>query len=220
MKTKFLFILCFFTSFAFAHEYKVGSGNKYDFTMKSGAKAELNIYVSESSFSKLGIEYHFISKGLIQTQMWQQFIFKIVDKEPLAIEAGYVKTQELPSPETLTSDYLYVNKGVQVNDFMFSKKSEIEKFKLKNELIEVAAGDVVATHYRKKNGGQTVDFWISDEAGAIGLVKLVSDNPQNPNQQYTIELKSLIKNVKPTIDPKKAVPLSEKGKSVLASPVK
>lgn len=220
MKIKLFLMLLFCTCSAFSVEYKVGSGNKYNFKMKSGASAELNIYISESSFSKLGVEYHFASKDLLQIQMWQQFIFKIIDKGPLSIVAGYVKTKELPSAEALTSDYLYVNKGVQVNDFMFAKRSEIEKYKIKNELIEVPAGDVVATHYRKKNGNQTVDFWISEEAGAIGLVKLESHNPKDTQQQYSIELISLIKNVKPMIDPIKAVPLTEKGKSVLASPLK
>lgn len=220
MKIKTFILFFFISTFSMAADYVVGSGNKYQFKMKQGGSAELNIYISESSFSKLGVEYHFASQGLIQAQMWQQFIFKIIDRGPLMIESAYVKTPELPKPEALTSEYLHVNKGVQVNDFMFTQRSEIEKFKIKNELLEVPAGEVVATHYRKKNNGQTIDFWISDEAGAIGLVKLVSSNPKNIEQEYSIELKSLIKNVKRTINPNDAVKLTDKGKSVLAKPVK
>lgn len=206
---------------AIAESFQKGTGSQFVMTAKGQSKVDLNIYVSESSFTRLGIEYYFaVGNGLFKTQMWQQYIFKIVDNGPLNIEAGYIKTPELDKSETLTEEYFHTNKGVQVNDFIFSKRSEINKYKIGQETIEVPAGSLIATHYQKKNNGQTVDFWISDIVKPIGLVKLISRNPKISKQNYLIELKSLLKNVKSEIDPKKSVPLSKKGKELLASPSK
>lgn len=62
---------------------------------------------------------------------------------------------------------------------------------------------------------QTIDFWISDKAGAMGLVKLISQGKKDKNHNYRIELQALIKNVKAKINKKEAVPLSEKGRLFL-----
>ena len=51
-------------------------------------------------------------------------------------------------------------------------------------------------------------------------MKLISKNPKVAQQNYEIELVSLLKNVKATIDPKKTVPLTKKGKAALAIPLK
>lgn len=203
-----------------AEAFKQGTGSRYKMVSENGTTADLSIYISESSFTKLGVEYFFSTDGIIKSQMWQQFIFKIVDNGPLAIQAGYIKTSEFPKPEALTSEYLNVNNGVQVNDFIFAKKKELDKFKIKQELVEVPAGEIIATHYRKKRNGQVVDFWITDETKPIGLVKLISKNPKNPDHNYQLELLNLLKNVKPTITPKVAVPLTDKGKSILPKPLK
>jgi hypothetical protein len=219
MKIFRIFLILSFSLSTYASDYVAGTGSSFNLSMEKGGNANLNIIISESSFTKLGIEYHFSTSGLLATNMWQQFVFKIIDGGPLAIEAGYVKTPELPKPEELTSEYLNVNRGVQVNDFLFAKKEEIEKFKIGQELVEVPAGEIIATHYRKSRNGQIVDFWIADEAKPIGLVKLKSHNDDNIDHNYTIELTSLLKNVKATIDPKEAVPLTDKGKEFLAKPL-
>jgi hypothetical protein len=206
--------------FAFAADTFVkGSGS--EFSMKSnGISSKLNIYITKSSFTKLGIEYYFETSGFIQKKMWQQFILGIHSDGPLSIEAAYVKTPELSKPEKLTSEYLNVNKGVKLEQFFFSNKSQIDKYKVGNENIEVPAGSLQAVHYRKKNNGQVVDFWISDQVKPIGLVKLSSKNEKVMEQNYEIELVSLLVNVKATIDPEKSGPLTEKGKEALAIPIK
>lgn len=217
------FLFLFFFSISLiasgADEFVKGSGS--EFSMNSnGVSSKLNIYISESSFSRLGIEYHFMTTGLIQKQMWQQFVMGLHSDGPLSMEAGYVKTPELKKPEKLTSEYLNVNKGVQLDQFFFSKKSELDKYKIGVEKIEVPAGNLQATHYRKKNNGQVVDFWISDTVKPIGMVKLISKNSKVVEHNYEIELVSLLRNVKATIDPKKAVALTDEGKKALAIPLK
>ena len=108
------------------------------------------------------------------------------------------------------------NKGVQVEDFLFSKREDIEKFFVGNEQVEIPAGSIMTRHYRKTNNGQTVDFWIADKVGPISLVKLESKSKENKNANYKIELASLLRNVKPTIDPKQAIPLTEETAKVLS----
>lgn len=200
-------------------KFTIGSGS--EFSMNSnGISSKLNIYITESSFTRLGIEYYFETSGFIQKKMWQQFILGIHNDGPLSIEAAYVKTPELSKPEKLTSEYLNVNKGVKLEQFFFSNKSQIDKYKVGSESIEVPAGNLTAIHYRKKNNGQVVDFWISDQVKPIGLVKLSSKNPKVAEQNYEIELVSLLVNVKATIDSKKSRSLTEAGKKALAIPLK
>ncbi len=202
-----------------ADVFESGSGS--EFSMKSnGISSKLNIYITESSFTRLGIEYYFETSGFIQKKMWQQFILGIHNDGPLSVEAAYVKTPELKKAEQLTSEYLNVNKGVKLEQFFFSNKSQIDKFKVGSENIEVPAGNLQATHYQKKNNGQVVDFWISDKVKPIGLVKLSSKNPKVMEQNYEIELVSLLVNVKATIDPKNSGPLTDEGKKALAIPLK
>lgn len=89
-----------------------------------------------------------------------------------------------------------------------------------DEMIEVPAGATEATHYRKSNQGQTVDFWIADQAKSIGLVKLVSKSNIKANQNHTISLFSLFKNVSPKINSHKDKPLDERGKPFIITPLK
>lgn len=210
------FVLFFFTtSFAGTKEYTPGTGSEFKFTSENGEKVNLSIYITESSFSKLGVEYFFSTSGLIQTQVWQQFIMGIADSG-LSLDNGYVLSSDMKAPEIMTKEFRENNgNGVDVQDFFFSKSSEIEKFKMGVEKIEVPAGNITTTHYQKKRGDQTVDFWISDNAGAIGLVKLVSKGKPNTNHNYKIELASLLKNVKAKIKPSEAVPLTDKGRMFL-----
>lgn len=194
-------------------EYIVGAGSEFKFTGDSGEKVALSIYITESSFTKLGVEYFMSSGGFMGVQAWQQFILGINDSG-LNMQEGYVLSAEMKAPEIMTKEFRENNQnGVQVEDFFFTKESDIEKFKIGVERIEVPAGSITSTHYRKKRADQTVDFWISDKAGAIGLVKLESKGGKTQN--YKIELQSLITNVKPKIDPRIAVPLTEKGEKFI-----
>ena len=202
--------------FAGTKEYIVGSGSEFKFIGNKGENVSLSIYVSESSFNKLGIEYFFsATNSFIPVQVWQQYQMGIKEKG-LSLDAGYVLSDDMKSPEIMNQEFMKNNPdGVDVTDFFFQKQTDIDKFKIGNEQIEVPAGSIQTTHYRKNRDKQTVDFWISDAAGAIGLVKLISKGQNADEHNYTIELMSLLKNVKPKIDPKNAVPLSDKGRRFL-----
>lgn len=195
-----------------------GKGSTFNLIMKD-SRANLSIYIAEAKTNLVSIEYFMeVKDSLLPIQMWQQFEIQVNPGKLAQITKGFVQTKELKQPETMTSDYLQGFDGVQVNDFLFNTKEELDKNKVAVEEVSVPAGKTKATHYRTKNNDQTVDYWISDEAKPIGLVKLVSTNPKKIDQEYTIELVSLMKNVKPYIVPQNAVPLTELGKSFLAKP--
>ena len=219
---KLTFFLLFYSSLSCAgtKEYVVGSGSEFKFISENGEKVSLSIYVTQSSFTKLGIEYYFTTAGFMGVEAWQQYIMGISDTG-LSLDEGYVQSPEMKHPEIMTKAFRENNEnGVVVEDFFFSNLAEIDKYKIGIESAEVPAGNIQSTHYRKTRAEQTVDFWISDKAGAIGLVKLVSTGLKDKNQNYRIELMSLLKKVKTKINPKDAVPLTDKGKMFLGKNVK
>ena len=77
----------------------------------------------------------------------------------------------------------------------------MDKDKVGDELVEIAAGSTKATHNRTTGNGQKVDYWISNDAKPMGLVMLVSKIEKNENQNYSLELISLMENVKAKIVP-------------------
>lgn len=201
-------------------KFPVGSGSKFKMEMASGGTPiDVAIYVASNKASSVNIEYFIETQsGFVAINMWQQFEIDLGSGFGAQIKAGYVKTKELPKPEIMTSEYLVGGNGVQVNDFLFNDPKVLEKNKVGNETIQILAGETKTSHYRTSNNGQTVDYWISDEAKPIGLVKLTSKHLKDNNQNYSLELAGLMRNVKPMIDPATAVPLTNAGKSFLVKP--
>lgn len=222
MKTKLA--VAFFLSFSalaagLRESFPEGKGSLYQLEVQ-GQKIpfDVSIYVAGVTTSEVRIEYFIASReSLVPIEMWQQFEIA-PESSGTKIRRGFVQTRELKNPETLTGDYLRGSGGLDVNDFLFSSLAQIDQFKVGEESVSVPAGKDQATHYRKKSGEQTLDYWISPSAKPMGLVKLVSTHPSDPKKNYKLELTSLMKNVKPYIDPTKAVPLSDLGKSFLAKP--
>lgn len=220
MKTSLIILLLSFHLLAEA-VFQKGSGAEYQLKFKDSTAANISIYLADVQNKTMSIEYFFNnSAGLIPINFWQQYQVKKEGSGPIELINGYVYAPEFKAPEKITKEYFNVNKGVEVNDFLFTKKGEIQKFYLGDEEVTVPAGTVKASHYRKSKNGQTIDFWISEVARPIGLIKLVSQQVGNPTNNYQLELTSLVKNVKATIDPKQAKPLSKYGKAYLAKPNK
>lgn len=222
MKNKFLLALLYSgTALAadLTKSFPPGKGSIYELEVK-GQKipVTVSIYVAASTTEKVSIEY-FLSSGqsLLPVEMWQQFAIAPSPSGTKVI-AGYVQTKELKAPEILTPEYLEGLDGVRVNDFLFSSEGELNRNKVGEEEVVVPAGKDKAVHYRTVSGSQTIDYWISDSAKPIGLVKLTSSHPSDEKKNYSLALTTLMKNVKPYIDPAKAVPLSALGKSLLAKP--
>ncbi len=216
MKIFFPFLFFFFLPLAsFSNEYTVGTGAQYKFFGEQAVAVDLSIYISESSFNKLGIEYFFLAGGFLGVASWQQYILSM-STSGMNLQEGYIQSTDMKHPEKMNKEFLENNQdGVRLEDFLFFQGPQMEKYRLALETVEVPAGKILATHYRKKRDEQVVDFWIAEKVAPIGLVKLISSGIKDKNQNYKIELSSLLKNVKIKINPANATPLSEKGRMFL-----
>lgn len=211
MNFKFILLNLFIFSLS-VNAFEVGTGSQFIMTLQN-QKVDLEIYVAKSDVKSVSIEMHMGTKGIISSNLWQQFEFKNYGQGPISIEAGYILLDSTDKPEVLSAEFYHQNKGLQVQDFLFAKNSNIEGDLIGKEMVELTAGDLYATHYRKKRDGQIIDFWISDKVKPIGLVKLVSQSTKDKSNNYELELSSLIKNVKPSIDSSVAIPMTKKTKS-------
>lgn len=214
----FLFSLSCFAQ-NLSTSFPAGTGAAYKVKMKKDpTPILLSIYVAGTRVDSVHIEYFMETKGLVPVQMWQQFEIG-VSANGAEVRKGYVQTKELTDAEVMPVEYLKgAQDGIKVNDFLFSDKKILDKDKIGVEMVEVAAGTTKATHYRTTGNGQTVDYWISDDAKPMGLVMLVSRSATQENQNYSLEMVNLIRDIKAKILPEKAVPLSAKGKGLLAKP--
>jgi hypothetical protein len=73
---------------------------------------------------------------------------------------------------------------------------------VKEETIKVAAGSFKTKHYRDKTAqGDTFDFWVSDSAPPLGLVKIEGEQKSNPAARGPVkfELTAMGKDAKPAI---------------------
>ena len=198
-------------SLGLGQTFEKGKGAEYLFIDSNKSKVLLDIYVADSSFTQLSVEYFFRDTfGL--TKMWQRFDMEVTGNGPLNIKKGYLQNDSTPKAFIMTDEFLKVNRGgVEVADFVFAKQEQIDGDKIGEEVVETPGGSLFCLHYRKKHHEQTVDFWISDSIKPIGLVKLVSTGKQAAHQ-YTVELNSLLEKVPAHIDPQQAQILTEKDK--------
>ncbi len=210
MITKFvLFFILFILICSF--KFQKGTGAQYELTSKEG-NADLSIYVGDVSDHNMAVEFYFGTGGVLASHMWQQFDFELKGSSPVKIEKGYVLFDPTEAPEVMPKKLFKLNKGLQVEDFLFVSHGQIKKDFVADELVEVPAGSIVAKHYKKHANGQVVDFWIADEVKPVGLIKLVSKSKTNASSNYTIELKTLLTNVRPVINPGKAKVMSKESK--------
>jgi hypothetical protein len=191
-------------------KFEVGKGA--EFTMKSQGLADttnLQIYIAESSFSQLSIEMHFSDQMQI-LEVTQRFDMTLKDKGPLSIEKGYFQGPDTKGALIMTKEFFEINSdGVLLTNFLFSKKEDINKNKIGEEIVEVPGGTLYCTHYQKKRADQTVDFWINDKVKPIGLVKLVSKGKKG-SHNYTVVLNNILTGAKAKINTKKARPVTRK----------
>jgi hypothetical protein len=219
-KSLFFIVLLFLPEVSLSKDltklFPKGSGSKFKVYTKSGGEIDLSIYISNVEKTKVSIEYFMVSKSLLgEDKLWQQFELNF--DTTLQLKKGYILSPKMKNPENIPDVVLEGDDGLKVNDFLFSNPENLKKLLVKVEKIKLPAGETKAYHYRRTNNDHTVDFWISDEAKPIGLVKLISKSETKKKHNYTIFLSSIVKNVKPVIDPSKSVPLSKEGKRIFSN---
>ncbi|MEI8345916.1 MAG: hypothetical protein WCG27_00505 [Pseudomonadota bacterium] len=221
MKTLITFIVLLLagnTSYAqLSKTFQNGTGNQYKIYFKDGGEVNLAIYVAYSDKESIALEYYLEESQVKSVRLWKYFTLKKAATGPTTILNGYLLLPEMNGvPEIMEAKHWQGQDGLSLNNFLLNNPEQLKKIKVGEEEITIPAGKVKAIHYRHKqaNENQQLDFWISDEAKPIGLVKLVSEGKKS-DANYSIMLTSMIKNITPTIDPKKAVPLTNKGKAIL-----
>lgn len=184
--------------------------------MSSGI-AQIAITVANRTSSDVALEFYFKDQSFTGIEMWQRFHVQPNGKK-LSLSQGYVLMPQLGGdPFILTDEYLKGFDGAQISTFMFESADELRQSKVGIEKITVPAGTVEATHYRIIDRDQTVDFWNHESAKPIGIVKMISTG-KSLKHNYSLELKSLMTNSAPKIDPKKARPLTKEAKEFLPKP--
>ncbi|MCC7405736.1 MAG: hypothetical protein IT288_15155 [Bdellovibrionales bacterium] len=189
-----------------------GTGARFDMKLSTGA-AEVAIIVADTSNSESAVEYYFKDLSWTGIEMWQRFHLRPEGKK-MRLADGFILMPQFGQAMKLTPEYLQGFDGVQLSSFMMESSAEFNAHKVGVEKVTVPAGTVEATHYRVQQRGQTIDFWVHDSAKPVGVVKVVSSGKEIKHN-YTMELRSLIQNAQPKIDPSKAGPLTKEAKEFL-----
>lgn len=190
-----------------SESFPIGSGAQFELSLaKDEMPATLLLSVADvrDSSQEIEIEYFVSSPGFPKPiELWQHFIFKKTDQ--MKVTDGFISTRLIKEPRRLPQDMLKASEGsADLNEFLFmdEKRAGLGK----KESISVLGGTTEATKYNITSNGQTIEFWLSNEAKPFGLVKLISSGKEKKNN-YTIELKSLVKNVSPKIKPSSDIKL-------------
>ncbi|MFM8551279.1 MAG: hypothetical protein ACKOCD_03060 [Nitrospiraceae bacterium] len=193
-----------------------GSGSR--FTLQSqGSTFDLNVGLVkvDAAANRAVIEVY--AADQFSAPLWQQFTLDVKGTRP-AVESGYIQVGN-KAPMTLPKQYLSGIGNLDVGMFLLSEAdlragSGKDLKSLGQETITIAAGTVTCLHYRVEKDGQTLDFWASDEAKPIGLVRMVSAGKKK-EENYQLELQELLSGIAAKIDPSKAGPLSDDMKAIL-----
>jgi len=201
--------------------FKIGEGAKYFMKTPGSADAEVSIYFTDVKKESISVEFFVDAQNtLVPVKLYQQFLLAKKTDGSLMIKEGYFQGQSQKNPQKMSGESFSNNNGVELNDFLFSDEKTLNSALVEAATLKTPAGTLSTNHYRKSRNNQTVDFWISKEAKPLGLVKLVSTGPKNSNQNYELELISLLKNVKAAINPKDAKEMDAKEKTLINMPLK
>jgi len=196
--------------------YKKGEGAKYYMKMQNNPDAEISIYFAEVKKENISIEFFIYAQNtLIPIKLYQQFLLAKKADGSLMMKESYIQGPDEKFPQRMSPETFTNHNGIELNDFFFSDEKKLKTSLVGNEDLQIVAGKTKTQHYRKINNGQHIDFWVSDDSKPLGLVKLISKNEKVAEQNYTIELQAILKNVSATINPKNAKPLDKNGKKLL-----
>ena len=201
--------------------FKIGEGAKYYIKTQNNADVEVSIYFADVKKESISVEFFMDAQNtLVPVKLYQQFLLSKKTDGSLTIKEGYIQGPDQKHPQKMSSDSFSNHNGTELNDFLFSDEKTLNTALVEVATLKTQAGTLSANHYRKSHNNQTVDFWIAKEAKPLGLVKLVSTGSKNSNQNYELELISLLKNVKAAINPKEAKKMDAKGKALINTPLK
>jgi hypothetical protein len=193
-------------------------GNGSRFSLQSqGSTFDMNVGLVKVDVAASRAVIEIYASDQFSDPLWQQFALEVKGDRP-SVESGYIQVGN-KAPMVLTKQYLSGIGNLDVGMFLVSEAdlragTSKDLKSLGQETITSAAGQVKCLHYRVEKGGQTLDFWASDEAKPIGLVRMISTGKKKEDN-YQLELKELLSGIAAKIDPAKAGPLSDEMKAIL-----
>jgi hypothetical protein len=198
-----------------------GGGSRFKLHFQ-GSSSDMHVGLMKVDPATRKVVLEVFAKADFTEPMWQQFIVSMKADRP-AIEAGYVQVGSR-SPMVLTAQYLAGTESLDINMFLLTE-AELRDGRQKHiqrigqEKITTPAGTVTTTKYQMDRPDQKLEFWLSDEARPIGLIRLVSSGKKT-EQNYRLELEELLSGLAPKINPAKAVPLTDEVKKKISAPTK
>ena len=195
--------------------YEKGSGATYDLTLND-SPTEVTIGFMDQTAKKLVIEITMQPKNEgegLNLRMAQQFHLGLVNGK-IQILKGLLKIPMVEKPQILPAEYLEGFNGVQVKSFLIGSAQDLDDKKIGSESITANGKKYSTVHYRHTENGQTIDYWVSDQAKPMGLVKLTSKG-SSTQHNYNMLLKGTRSNLKAEIDESRAEPLNSTAKSFL-----
>ncbi|MBM4122802.1 MAG: DUF3108 domain-containing protein [Nitrospira sp.] len=183
-------------------------GNTYDL--------QVGLIRVDTSAGRVVIEV--FAESMMSDPLWQQFRLSAKGSRP-TVEAGYIQVGN-QAPMRLPDTLLSGMGNLDMSFFLLSEAELLGSAKkdgpksLGQEKLQTPAGAVTCSHFRVERSGQQLDFWVSDAARPIGLVRMVSVG-KKPSENYKLELQELLSGIAAKIDPVKAGPLSEEMKAIL-----
>ncbi len=195
--------------------YQIGSGATYNLALSSG-NSDVTIGFVEQTAQKLVVEIAMKSSGEndgLNATMLQQFQLGLVGGK-IQILKGIMKIPMIEKPQILPAEYLEGFSGVQVKSFLIGSSKDIDGKKVGEEAISAGGKTYQTTHYRHVENGQTIDYWISDAAKPMGLIKIESSG-SSQSQNYKMTLKNSVSGVTTQINERDAEPLNDTAKTFL-----
>lgn len=193
-------------------------GNGSHFTMyHEGSAYDLQVALIRVDTAARRVVIEVFAAAQLSEPLWQQFHLSVKGSRP-TVEAGYIQMGN-KAPMRLPDTHLSGMGNLDMSLFLLSE-AELQwsakdgPKRLGQEKIQTPAGAVTCSHFRLERSGQQVDFWVSDVARPIGLVRMVSAGRESIDN-YKLELAELLSGVVAKIDPVKAGPLSEEMKAIL-----
>lgn len=192
-------------AFDLAKSFPKGKGSRFELKLDGGMKTDVMIYVADSTKSAAAIEMYLSSAAMgMPLELWLLSRFGAKSEKKIELQDMFAWMKGSPAPEKIPAETVGRSKGLQLTDFMLRDAAALGALRVEKGPIQVPAGTVQATHYRMKQNKNTIDFWISEEAAPLGLVKIDSTG----ENAFSMALVTLLSNVQAKIDPRRAVPMT------------
>ncbi len=167
-----------------------GSGSKFLFKPKGGPDQTLVVMVVPASDKSGGPTVRYFLDQSSQGGSATSSLTVAVSgsSDPNAV-FGFFKPLEDP---TVLPRAVFENAaGLPLIEALLGDPASLAPHRVGTSTILVPAGYLKCKQYRVSRDGQTIDFWVSDRAGPLGLVQLNATGPR-PEQNFELILLSLL----------------------------